>query len=96
MPGFKPGAGEPDRETVLVMIAAAADHVGGRLGERGATKLRCEQDERIVKQPPPRRSRSKPATGRSIRKASCPWLAFISSCPSQLRPGEPNVPPDKS
>src|SRR5438552_9890156 len=39
------GAGQPDAEAVLIMVAAQADHVGGGLGEGRAAKFGSEQHQ---------------------------------------------------
>ena len=53
MPCFRPAPAIQTREAVLVVVAARADHVGGRLGERGPAELGGEEDERVVEQAPP-------------------------------------------
>ena len=42
--GLEARAGEPDGEAVLVVVAAGADFVGGRLRERSAAKFGREED----------------------------------------------------
>ncbi len=53
MPVLEARSGEPDGEPVLVVVAALADDVGGRLGERSAAELGREEDQGVVEQAAP-------------------------------------------
>src|SRR5947209_3912983 len=47
------GPGEPDAETILIVIAARTDDVGGRLRKRRAAKLGREKDQRFIEHAEP-------------------------------------------
>ena len=75
MPPFHPRPGEPDREAVG-MVVAAVDAPAPLFEPRSPAKLRAEDDERLVEQPPGLEVADQPAD-REVDRGTQPGVVLL-------------------